>query len=430
MPKTYHILVFPGGTEIGLEIFKCLCQCKDVKLFSVGQNVSNHAPYVFSHHFVLPSVRIFGWIESLNELLEKHEIDYIFPAHDDVILALAENASKIRSKIISSPLETCIITRSKSKTYQFFQDLIPVPHIYYRNHNIATYPIFAKPDKGQGSQNTHIVTNHHQYNELIESEKEEYIFLQYLPGNEYTIDCFSDREKGLLFCDPRQRIRVRNGISMNSCSVKNDFEIFLHYAEIISNKLKLYGAWFFQVKQDDNGVYTLLEIAPRIPGTMALQRVKGINLPLLSLYENQRVSITIMSNDIDMEIDRALINRYRHDISYQRVYVDLDDTLIIDHKINVTLVSFLYQCINSSIPITLVTKHNGDVHKTLHDSKLSLIFDEVIHISSKENKWEFIQEENSIFIDDSFTERQLVHHNKGIPTFDCSMIECLLDERN
>jgi carbamoyl-phosphate synthase large subunit len=41
-----NVFIFPGGTEIGLEINKSLRHCIEVQLFSAGLSVSNHAPYV------------------------------------------------------------------------------------------------------------------------------------------------------------------------------------------------------------------------------------------------------------------------------------------------------------------------------------------------------------------------------------------------
>jgi len=41
----------------------------------------------------------------------------------------------------------------------------------------------------------------------------------------------------------------------------------------------------------------------------------------------------------------------------------------------------------------------------------------------------FISEKDAIFIDDSFSERKEVHTRLGVPTFDCSMIEMLFDDR-
>ncbi|MGC8867465.1 MAG: ATP-grasp domain-containing protein, partial [Elusimicrobiales bacterium] len=91
---------------------------------------SNHAPYVFKRHFVVPDVHTSNWLNVLNEVIGNNNIDYILPAHDDVVVALTQNAGKVNAKIISSPPSTCLICRSKSKTYSKFRDLLPVPEIF------------------------------------------------------------------------------------------------------------------------------------------------------------------------------------------------------------------------------------------------------------------------------------------------------------
>jgi hypothetical protein len=50
-------------------------------------------------------------------------------------------------------------------------------------------------------------------------------------------------------------------------------------------------------------------------------------------------------------------------------------------------------------------------------------------LKKNESKADFINPQGSIFIDDSFSERKSVFYKLGIPTFDCSMIEMLIDER-
>ena len=167
----YNILVFPGGTEIGLEIHKGLSQCKDIEIFSAGSDVANHAPYVFNQHDVVPVVSDPSWIDSLNQVVIKHGIDYIFPAHDDVLVALARNANKVKAKIVSSPLQTCLVTRSKSKTYDLMSNVVPTPALY-KNQETVEYPVFVKPDKGQGSQHTHLVHNSDQLNQLLKEDRE------------------------------------------------------------------------------------------------------------------------------------------------------------------------------------------------------------------------------------------------------------------
>lgn len=427
--KKIKVLVFPGSTEIGLEIHKSLSKVKNIELYSASSNIPNHAPYVFFRYYSLPSVNEDFWLESLNSLILKLGIEFIYPAHDDVIVALAENCNKIPARIITSPLQTCLISRSKSKTYDHLADVLPVPKTFAKIDDIESFPIFAKPDRGQGSQDTHIVVNKQEFIKLKSTNKN-YIFSEYLQGKEFTVDCFSDREKGLLFCSGRERIRTRNGISMSSQNISGLEVEFNEYARKISSKMQLYGAWFFQLKKDNNGTLKLLEVAPRIAGTMALNRNKGVNFPMLSLYECERIPIEIILNQYDLTIDRALVNRYQHSIKYETVYVDLDDTIIIDKKINTDLIKFLYQCLNNNIKIILITKHAGNLNETLKKYRITNIFDEIKHIDKSVNKSSCVTSKNAIFIDDSFRERQEVYKKTGIPTFDCSMLECLLDDRS
>lgn len=430
MQKRKKVLVFPGGTEIGLEIWKSLKDCKDIMLFSAGSNVSNHALYVFKNHFIVPDVRSNNWIEVLIEIMNINEIDYVFPAHDDVIVALAQKADKFNTNIVSSPLSTCLICRSKTKTYNKFKNLLPTPKIFSKFSKIDSFPVFVKPDKGQGSQNAQRINDLDTLMLLFKKKvSPNLVVIEYLSGKEYTIDCFTDRRKGLLFCSGRERIRTRSGISMNSKPAdKKTNKTFRKYADIISQKLEFHGAWFFQLKLDNSGTSKLLEVAPRIGGTMATHRVLGINFSLLSVYEKEGLDIEIMTNNYDIEIDRALVNRYKHNIKYSKIYVDLEDTLIINEKVNTQLVKFLYQSINEGCKIILISKTVNNIDNTLKKWKLSALFDEIILLKKDDLKANFIDSEGAIFIDDSFSERKSVQDRYKIPTFDCSMVELLIDE--
>jgi len=204
---------------------------------------------------------------------------------------------------------------------------------------------------------------------------------------------------------------------------------FHEYADAISGKIAFHGAWFFQLKRDRKGILKLLEIAPRIAGTMAVHRVQGINFALLSIYEQERIALSLLANNIDIEIDRALVNRYRHQARYSVVYLDLDDTLVLKNRVNTKLIQFLYQCINKSVRIVLLTKHDGDLKQALQNYRLSQLFDDIVHLERTACKADFIKESDAILIDDSFSERKAVNEKLGIPTFDCSMIEMLINER-
>ncbi len=419
--------MFPGGTEIGMEIQRSLAPCKEVNLFSASQEVSNHAPYVFKNHSIVLPVTHKGWVESLRKVVRKYDIHAIFPAHDDVILPLLDHASKLHTKIVTSPKKTCVVTRSKTKTYSLLSAVVPCPKIFHCAEEIRSYPVFIKPDKGQGSFMALKIDDCESLKFFLK-KRNDFLISEYLPGKEYTVDCFTDRRKGLLFCSARERVRVKDGISMHTSLVKSkEFEKF---AKRISNKLPFYGAWFFQLKRDSKGSLKLLEIAPRIAGNMGLSRSRGVNLPLLSFFEQEGRAIEIMASDGPVEVDRCLTERYLPNLDFKTAYIDLDDTLVHKGKVNIELIQFLFQCVNNKIRLVLLTKHKGDIDTTLKKFKISGLFDSVILLKPGENKSEYITDKKSIFIDDSFSERRQVGRALGIKTFDGSMIGSLIDNRS
>lgn len=419
--KIKNVLVFPAGTEIGLEIFHSLKNCKEVNVFGAGQDVSNHARFIYSHYHVIPGIHEDGWLDTLSALCQRLEIDYIFPAYDDIIVALSRHMARLPATVISSPARTCLITRSKSHTYRELGGHLRVPAIYDRGQ-VPHYPVLVKPDKGQGSSGVTKVDSDSAL-QLALAQVPEAIICEYLPGEEYTVDCFSDREQGLLFARARRRQRIRNGISVNTISL--DLPEVNGIAQAIGRVLDLHGAWFFQLKRAANGELALLEVAPRIAGTMATHRAMGVNFPLLSIFECERMPIRIMTNPGNIELDRALSNRYHHDISFEVLYVDLDDTLLLRGQVNLDIIRLIYDCINQAKQVILITRHRHDLNATLARHRLTGLFDEVIHLKNMQRKSAYITEKNAIFIDDSFAERLDVAQVCGIPTFDASMVELL-----
>lgn len=423
----WRVLVFPGGTEIGLEINSALRECKEVELYSAGSPVSNHAPFVFKVHDIVPYITEENWLEELERVLQLRGIDFIIPAHDDVLLALARVRQRLSARLVCSPLETCEITRSKSATYQRLLGKVAVPTIYAKVEEVLSYPVFVKPDRGQGAQFAAKVENADELRLALGSRRE-MIALEYLPGEEYTIDCFSDRDRGLLYCSGRRRVRVRAGISVATHLVPcQEFNVI---AGVISASMTFHGAWFFQLKRSREGVLTLLEVAPRVAGAMALNRVMGMNFPLLSIFEMLRYPISVLTNLVEAQLDRCFINRYRSNISIKNVYIDLDDTLVIKKAVNLSLIRLIYQWINTGVRLCLITRHQGDVQQTLVRYRMHGLFDRVVHLKDREPKSVAIDLlEDAIFIDDSFSERREVYETTGIMTFDNSMLELLHDYR-
>jgi hypothetical protein len=197
---------------------------------------------------------------------------------------------------------------------------------------------------------------------------------------------------------------------------------FQKIAEIINGHLKLDGAWFFQVKERQNGELVLLEVAPRLGGSSVAFRAKGVNFAGLSLFNAFGIPVSILLNEFDVEVDRALDTVIRIDHDFNHVYVDLDDTLVVDGRVNSTLVGRLYEYINLGKNIYLITKHQGDLHEILLKYRLLGLFDDIFHLKYEEEKYKQIKYLNAILIDDSYRERQDVRQHIGIPVFSADIL--------
>lgn len=423
-----NILVFPCGSEIALEIHRAVDKSTHFNLIGAS-SVDDHGKFIYENYIGgVPFISDDNFISSIKKIVDTHSIDAIYPAMDAVIEKLKFYEDEIGCKIIASKTETTQICLSKTRTYQVLDKKVNIPKIYTSVDEVDVYPVFSKPDIGYGSRGVKKCLNK---DDLI-NHLEQYptsIICEYLPGDEYTVDCFTDNNGQLIACYPRVRARIMNGISVNTKEVKNVNDFF-DIAKIINESIEFSGAWFFQVKRNSQGSLTLLEIASRFGGSSALFRAKGVNFALMSLYNAFNIPVSILENGYKVEMDRALDNKYKLDIEYNEVFVDFDDCLLLEKRyINDQLMAFLFRCRNKGIKITLITKHDDTtlipLDDLLKDLRIADFFDRIIHLKSEDKKYKYIDNLNAIFIDDSFAERKSIKEHCGLNVFSVDMVEVL-----
>ncbi|WP_050008088.1 ATP-grasp domain-containing protein [Butyrivibrio sp. WCE2006] len=483
-----NILIFPAGTEIAFEIQNSLKYSKFVRLFG-GSSTSDHADFTYERLIGgFPYVNDDGFLDYLNKVIDEYDIDCVYPAHDSVCLFFSEHAEEIHAQVIITDEHTTKICRSKQRTYEYFDGEVFIPRTYDTPDDIDEYPVFIKPAVGQGSVGVKKINNREELERILAAQdskvdrqkcndaqdsrvnklngidvKNDFrskgenhtqnispgknreihivdekfvdnsdgkmVICEYLPGDEYTVDCFTDLDGKLLFCRQRSRDRIKTGISVRSRSMSTDDYVMM-IAEKLNEKLSFKGAWFFQVKKKVDGEYRLMEVSPRIPGTAGLYRNCGINFPMLTLFTFWGYPVSIIDNDYDIVLDRAFYSAFRIGIEYDTVYLDYDDTLTLEDKVNADAMRFLYQARNAGKRIILLSKHSTDLHVDLKNAGISEeLFDEIIVLSREEDKSDHIIDKKAIFIDDSFAERKRIKEKCGIPVFDVDMIESLIDWR-
>ena len=290
--------------------------------------------------------------------------------------------------------------------------------------------MIIKPAEGQGSQGFMILKSRAELEYELSQRSEPQVICEYLPGEEYTIDCFTDRHGEVRYASCRNRHRIKNGISVNSTLMPPD-ERIREIAGVINRKIPMRGVWFFQLKRNAAGEYRLLECATRVAGTMCLERAVGVNLPLLTVFDALGYDVSVSPQLATATVDRALYNVFTLDLDYDEVYVDYDDTLIVKDRVNFTVLRFIYQCVARKIRVTLLTRHETDVREDMQAFRIFPgLFDEIVCIPRSERKIDHVRPSaKALFIDDSFAERDAMVRAFGVTALGVDAVEALIDER-
>lgn len=427
--KTINVLVFPAEGMNAIELHDALSYCVNVKVWGAS-SVCRTGRYIFENYIDgLPSIFEDGFWASFRNVLEEHAVDVVFPTHDTVAQFLVQHAKEIPAKIISGDLRTVNICRSKIKTHELFANDGFIPKRYFApSEEDVSFPVFVKPDTGQGGQGASIIQTIEDLNKVNFTD---HLVTEYLPGKEYTVDCLTDFNGELRYISPRTRERTMAGVSVEGSTVPVT-ERVRSIANTINSRLRFLGLWYFQLREDISGELKLMEVSTRCAGTMGLTRATGVNLPLLSVYTAMGQPISVTPNEMPVEMERYLTGSYRFKgLSYSRVYLDFDDTVTLHGAVNLNLIRYIYQCRNQGKSVILLTKHTSDILDTLDRLAISpKLFSEIIPIQDNDSKVPYISPENAIFIDNMFKERLEVQRAYHIPVFDVDAVEFLLDRRN
>jgi carbamoyl-phosphate synthase large subunit len=133
------------------------------------------------------------------------------------------------------------------------------------------------------------------------------LVMEYLPGEEYTVDALLDNGEPLVIL-PRKRISMNNGISVAG-EFENNKEI-MDYASAVFKATGLHGPNGLQLKRNEAGEFRILEINPRLQGSTTTALGMGINLPLLAVQ--QAIGIDV----------KSLIPEPRWGLRFTRYYAD------------------------------------------------------------------------------------------------------------
>jgi len=430
-------IIFPSSSTVSLEILDSLNNIKDISVIGINSHDNYESKDLFNISYndcPLINEDENKCIEYLISIAKTHGCNFIIPTMDYSHLILSKHIdifNRNNIKIISSSYETNNICVSKKQTYMTLKDIVNCP-ILYSYHEVTSNEnkymnkkLFLKPDIGYGSRDCCIVNN---IDELKKKYNENLLILEYLPNDEYTIDCFTYNKK-LVYINIRKRKLYKNGLSVITESIDYKTNLYItieNFANEINNTIDFFGAWFFQVKFNESNICKLLEVSTRIAGASSINRLNGCNLTLLSIYYHFGLPINIIKNNNYLLVSKIFKNVVNLNklFRYNNIFIDFDDTIIINNKVNCLAMAFLYRELNKNKDIYLLTRHRNDIKDTLKQYRISSdIFKKIIVVTDRTKKSNHVME-YSLFIDDSFNERNdVITNTKNVLCFDVDFFE-------
>jgi carbamoyl-phosphate synthase large subunit len=350
-----RVLVFASVNEPGLEIVQGLAKSNKVSLFGGSSVDGAYDPsrLLLKRHLRCPALGEAGFRREFELLLSENEIDLVFPTVDALVAELSQWELP-KTRVIASPAPVAELVLSKSDTYERLRGVVPVPDVYTDAR--ATLPAFAKPHAGSGSRGTRILTTQSEVSLAMEQGM---LIHEYLPGEEFTVDCFSDAQARLCFSKERLRARIGRGISLGTAAV--DRPDLKRFTEAIAGELPMAGPWFAQFKEDARGKPKLLELSSRVAGSSALTRLSGVNIPLLSVFAFAGYEVEIPRAVKGVRVNR-LLRTVGEMNDFDWVIWDLEDTIVRkDGRTDPDAVARLYDLSNQGVRQLLLTRHTDPI---------------------------------------------------------------------
>jgi carbamoyl-phosphate synthase large subunit len=312
-----NILMTGAGAPGAAGILHCLSQHPSFHVIVADANSTAVGRYLVKDFNVIPKANDPAFIDSILALCREKDIHVVLPLVTRELLPLSKHNKEFElagAKLIISSTASLEIANDKSKLYQFLQwrgmdlpDFRIVETIEQfksaaKELGCPGKTICFKPSVSNGSRGFRIISNNIDEHDLLFKEKPnstyisfedavrilsskpfpELLVSEYLPGEEYSVDCLAKNGEAILVV-PRLRKKMINGISVEGEFIKE--ESIIQYCKQIIHELQLHGNIGIQVKRSVAGKFLLLEINPRVQGTISAALGAGINLPVLAIKE-------------------------------------------------------------------------------------------------------------------------------------------------
>lgn len=304
-----------AGAPGAAGIIKCLLLDESIRLTIADADANAVGRHLHQPFFTIPNAQDPSFTDAMLALCVKENVDLIMPLVTRELFPLSQHKARFENagiRVLVSSFDAIQIANNKGDCFRFLKAAgISVPDflvaVSTEEFIHAAFelghpqkPFCFKPTVANGSRGFRIVWDSINEAELLFTQKPyntcitythavkilssqpfpPLVVTEYLPGDEYSVDCVAENGKALLVV-PRLRQKMINGISVQG-RFEND-PVIISYCTQIIEAIGLHGNIGIQVKRNATGQPMLLEINPRVQGTIVAALGAGVNLPLLAV---------------------------------------------------------------------------------------------------------------------------------------------------
>lgn len=334
-----NILITGGGAPGAPGIINSVkSEYPDLTIFSCDFQDVTAGKFLADYYFTVPLGSDANYSETLLQLCTENDIEIVLPITTRELTPLSQAKDKFKSKGIHvlvsdqkpldiannkgtlySHLTNCGIQVPRFKTAQNYDEYLEAKKHVQKNND----RFIIKPCVGNGSRGFRIIDSttdrfdllfnykpnstfiqENELDSLLQQNKfPEIVVSEYLPGDEYTVDCLVHQGDAKLIV-PRKREKMNNGISVSG-TIENNSKV-ISYCKKILAAIDLHGPIGIQVKYSSNNEPVLVEINPRIQGTTVACIGAGVNIPALCFQDFS----TLKQSGIDIKWGTKFIRYY------------------------------------------------------------------------------------------------------------------------
>lgn len=278
------VFLSSAGATNAINVIKALEKSsRDYRIIGGDMSPDSAGLSMVDKPYILPPANHPGFINRVINICIDEKVDVALPIYSADFPVFGANLyafEKQGIKTYAPPAAALAITSDKYKVCEFLKSIgitAPRTWLFEELCGPVPLPLFRKLRHGSGSKSIETITTREALKVFADPD---FIYQEYIPGQEYTIDVLSDLQGRMIVASPRTRDKVYGGLSVIGTTIED--EEIVEETRLIVEKLKLPGPSNVQCKRTPDGDLYFYDINPRFAsGGLPLAVAAGVNIPEL-----------------------------------------------------------------------------------------------------------------------------------------------------